>query len=247
MSGRQLSSRSQAGRKGKQPEPSQRGNTGVLIFFLIMFLLLSVVLLQERLSIGLSILLDIVLLLLVVCMIGIWLLRRKRERAAVKVDRRTRIADTRAPLPVAYAVTVADLLRLTPGEFEDFVGDLLEITGQCSDVRRIGGAGDQGADLVARDRFGRPFIVQCKRYAGRNVGAGEMRDFLGARGIYGADECMFVTTSKFTEAARANMAHIRQSVFLLDGTNLVRLVRENWEKLPARWRQSLMERRVHAD
>jgi len=142
---------------------------------------------------------------------------------------------------------VADLLRLTPGEFEDFVGDLLEITGQCSDVRRIGGAGDQGADLVARDRFGRPFIVQCKRYAGHNVGAREMRDFLGARGIYGADECMFVTTSKFTDAARASMVHVRACVFLLDGAHLVQLVRENWEKLPNRWRQSLLSRRASAD
>lgn len=247
MSGRQLSSRSQAGGKGKQPAQKPQNITGALIFFLIVFLLLCVVLLQERLSPGLSILFDIVLLLLAACIMSVWLLRRKQERATVRIVRGTRVADAREPVPVSSAVTVADLLQLSPGEFEDFVGDLLEITGQYSDVRRIGGAGDQGADLVARDRFGRPFIVQCKRYAGHNVGAREMRDFLGARGIYGADECMFVTTSKFTDAARASMAHVRASVFLLDGTHLVQLVRENWEKLPNRWRQSLLNRRINTD
>jgi restriction endonuclease Mrr len=137
-------------------------------------------------------------------------------------------------------------LRLTPGEFEDFVGDLLTVTGQYRDVRRVGGTGDRGADLLARDRFGRPFIVQCKRYQpGRKVNAGEMRNFLGAKGIYRADECLFVTTSTFTEAARANMAHMQHTVFLWDGAKLTQLIEEYWSALPAHWQRFFMEQRIN--
>jgi restriction system protein len=109
-------------------------------------------------------------------------------------------------------------------------------------MRRVGGAGDRGADLLARDRFGRPFIVQCKRYhPGHKVSAGEVRNFLGAKGIYGADECLFVTTSTFTEAARNNLAQFRQSVFLMDGISLVQLAEQYWDTLSTRWQRPLLE------
>lgn len=257
MSGRRLSSRNLVGTESKRKRStsrnvarSERSKTGMLILFLLVLLILIVVLPQVRVSASQAILLGIVLLVLSIGLVGLCLLRRKRAYAPVETVSRAREAVVRAPVlawRASQPATVADLLRLTPGEFEAFVGDLLEITGWCSDVCRVGGAGDRGADLVARDRFGRPFIVQCKRYAGRKVSAGEMRDFLGAKGIYGADEGLFVTTAKFTDAARANMAHSRQNVFLLDGENLVQIVRENWDKLPDRWHQSLLERRASVE
>ncbi len=250
MSGRRSSSRSQSKQASRRGAPqSERNATGALIFFLIIFLILLVVLLQERISSGQSVLLGIGLLVLSVCMLGIWLARRNQKRAISTAEQgRRRISLLSVAADASGPVTLVDLLRLSPGEFEDFVGDLLEATGRWTNVRRIGGAGDRGADLLAKDRFGRPFIVQCKRYQpGRKVSAGEVRDFLGAKGIYGSDECLFVTTSTFTEAARANIRPFQYVVDLWDGATLLQMVREHWDGLPARWQQSIMTRRAGVD
>jgi restriction system protein len=183
--------------------------------------------------------------------VSVWLVRRNQAAGMPGTLNRSDVAVTRMAAvasPAGQPVTVADLLQLTPGEFEDFVGDLLTATGMCTDVRRIGGAGDRGADLLANDRFNRPFIVQCKRYhPGHKVRAGEMRNFLGAKGIYGADECLFVTTSTFTEAARENMLHLRNTVFLWDGERLAEVAREYWNSLPERWRYTIRDAHVSID
>ena len=246
-----LSSRGRTGVKSKSkqltrrkiPQPV-RNNNRVLLFFLLGFLVLLIALVRTRVTPGQWLLLSIVLLMLGIGILSLWFVTRKRAYSSVKARSRDQVRAEYAPALVlsrAQPVTVADLLRLSSGEFEDFVGDLLEITGQCRDIRRIGGAGDRGADLLAKDRFGRPFIVQCKRYSpGHKVSAGEMRNFLGAKSIYGADECLFVTTSTFTDAARLNMVQFRHVVFLLDGESLVQMVREHWDALPARWRQSIL-------
>lgn len=256
MSSRRPSSRGQSGTKSKQSarrgaSQPERSVTGVLLFFLIMFLILLVLLLQARLSSDQSILLGMLLLILIACIFATWLVGRKRRYVAMEPARVPGDRVSSAPaqaLPTSHSVSVADLLQLTPSEFEDFVGDLLTATGQYSDVRRIGGAGDRGADLLAKDRFGRPFIVQCKRYQpARKVNAGEMRNFLGAKGIYGADECLFVTTSTFTEAARANMVHLQHSVFLWDGATLTQLVTEYWHALPVHWQRFILGRQINAD
>jgi Restriction endonuclease len=225
-------------RNGSRPVVSRaaRHNMAALVFFLCVLLVLFVILVAARISLEQAILLGFALLALVVCLTGIWLVGRKRIQGVKKGVS----GDWKrvSPAPVfARPLTIADLVRLSPGDFEDFVGDLLEATGQCTAIRRIGGAGDKGADLLAKDRFGRPFIVQCKRYhLGHKVSAGEMRNFLGAKSIYGADECLFVTTSTFTEAARDNMARFRHIVFLWDGEKLAQLVQEHWDNLPSRWK-----------
>jgi hypothetical protein len=251
MGSRRLSSRGQARTSSKSKQAtrrnslqSERSTTGALIFFLIMFLILLVLLLQARIPQEQAVLLGLILLALIVCISGTWLVRRKRAYIPVGSNRESSMRKTRAPaaLPLSQSVTLAHLLQLSPGEFEDFVGDLLTATGQYSAMRRVGGAGDRGADLLARDRFGRPFIVQCKRYhPGHKVSAGEVRNFLGAKGIYGADECLFVTTSTFTEAARNNLAQFRQSVFLMDGISLVQLAEQYWDTLSTRWQRPLLE------
>ena len=170
----------------------------------------------------------ILLLSLVVGIVGIWLLVRGRAQVA--------------PLPVSGTVDLRNLLRLSPSEFEDFVGDLLEAAGRCTHVQRVGGVRDQGVDLLAKDRFGRPFVVQCKRYQpARKVAAREMRDFLGARLYYRADKGMFVTTSVFTKSARETVAQFQRHISLLEGEMLVQLMQEHWEALPERWRQRLQK------
>jgi restriction system protein len=207
-------------------------------FLLVFFLIMIVLWMLTRVPWGVLILLGVVLLLLAVSVVGIWLFVRSRRYVYDEIEKeKPGKAFQGAAL---RSVGLEDLLRLSPSEFEDFVGDLLEVAGRCSDVRRIGGAGDHGADLLAKDRFGRPFIVQCKRYGpGRKVVAKEMRDFLGSRLYYHADEGMFVTTSVFTNSAREEMAQFYRHIFLLEGQGLMQLAQEYWEALPSRWRQRL--------
>ncbi len=232
--------RKRASRAGELSRTA-RHNTIALVCFICILLVLLFILALGRVSSGQLILPGCILLLLLVVLAVSWLLRRERVAGGRSEGVRWQRERSVAPQPVARIprgpLTATDLMQLTPGEFEDFVGDLLAATGRWSDIHRIGGAGDRGADLLAKDRFGRPFIVQCKHYhAGHKVNAGEIRNFLGAKSIYGADECLFVTTSTFTVAARKNMEHLRHTVFLWDGEKLGQLVQEYWHLLPERWK-----------
>ncbi|MFB6556449.1 restriction endonuclease [Streptomyces sp. NPDC056405] len=52
---------------------------------------------------------------------------------------------------------------MTGTEFEDFVVDLCRRDG-CTDVRRVGGSHDNGADVLGVLPDGRSMVIQCKRY-----------------------------------------------------------------------------------
>ncbi len=122
-----------------------------------------------------------------------------------------------------HARTLPQLLALTPTAFEETVADLLRALGYC-DVRRVGGAGDLGADLVGHDRDGHSIVVQCKRYApGSRVGSPAIQAFIGMVTVHHlADRGLFVTTSDFTAPA-VELAR-RHRVTLIDGRELTRLV-----------------------
>ncbi|MET7730049.1 restriction endonuclease [Streptomyces sp. NPDC005402] len=108
--------------------------------------------------------------------------RRRREEDAVQAGRRT----------------LAEVDVMTGTEFEELVAGLCRRDG-CTEVRRVGGAGDNGADVLGRLPDGRTMVVQCKRYApSRAIPNRELRDLLGARVHFGADVAVFVTTSRFT-------------------------------------------------
>ena len=119
--------------------------------------------------------------------------------------------------------SLGDLLTLTPAEFAEAVAAVLARTGY-RDLRRVGGAGDLGADLVGRDRNGRSVIVQCKRYApGSRVGSPAVQSFIGMQTTHHrAERGLFVTTSGFTGPAVA-LAR-RHGITLIDGAELSRLV-----------------------
>ena len=77
--------------------------------------------------------------------------------------------------------TNAQMRRLTPSEFELFVGWLYRKKGYR--VRAMGKTGDEGVDLVLR-KWGRKTIVQVKRYSG-TVGQPVIRDLYGGDDSYG--------------------------------------------------------------
>lgn len=94
--------------------------------------------------------------------------------------------------------TLAEVDTMSGTEFEDHVAALCRRDG-CTDVRRVGGAGDHGADVLGRLPDGRTLIVQCKRYATtRTIAARDLRDLLGSKAHFRADFAVFVTTTRFS-------------------------------------------------
>lgn len=97
--------------------------------------------------------------------------------------------------------SLAEVDAMSGTEFEELVAALCRRDG-CRAVRRVGGSGDQGADVVGRLPDGRAMVVQCKRYTPSAVIASrEVRDLLGSKVHFGADVAVFVTTTRFSKQA----------------------------------------------
>jgi restriction system protein len=94
--------------------------------------------------------------------------------------------------------------KMDYGEFEDHVAALCRRDG-CTDVKRVGGPRDRGADVIGFLPDGRKIVVQCKRYAReRKVGSPDAQRFNGtARAEHGADVPLIIASCKFTRDARS--------------------------------------------
>ncbi|WP_314223949.1 restriction endonuclease [Streptomyces zaehneri] len=92
--------------------------------------------------------------------------------------------------------------ELDPYEFEEAIAELCRRDG-CTEVEVVGGAGDLGADVVARTPDGRVLVIQCKRYSDTNrVGSQDMQRFGGTCfAVHGAEVAAVVTTGDFTAPA----------------------------------------------
>ncbi|WP_371783603.1 restriction endonuclease [Streptosporangium subroseum] len=98
------------------------------------------------------------------------------------------------------ALERAAVSRLTPGQFEQLVAELLRNEG-FRGVRVIGGARDGGIDVLGTAPGGIPYAVQCKLYT-RPVGPGQVRDFIGAlRAAYREHRGVLVTSSVLSKQA----------------------------------------------
>lgn len=108
--------------------------------------------------------------------------RRWRQEESVKAGRRA----------------LADVDAMTGTEFEELVAALCRRDG-CTEVRRVGGSHDNGADVLGRLPDGRTMVIQCKRYApSSTIASRELRDLLGAKVHFQADVAVFVTTTRFS-------------------------------------------------
>lgn len=116
---------------------------------------------------------------------------------------------------------LAQLANLTPEGFEEFVAELFEAMGY--EVERVGGSGDEGADLMAR-RKGLLAVVQCKYHTRGVVGSPELQKFLGTIHHTRSHKGYFVTTRTFTLAAEKFVAE--HPIELVDGPRLIELVQE---------------------
>jgi restriction system protein len=127
---------------------------------------------------------------------------------------------------VAWPTTLDEFLSLSPLEFEHAVAAVLLGNGWL-DAEVVGGSGDNAADILGRDQFGRLVAVQCKRFQpGSPVGSPDVQKVMGTAFIHhGAQLAMVVTPSHFTANA-CQLAHGHPSgraVVLIDGEMLVEL------------------------
>ncbi|PJE97893.1 restriction endonuclease [Streptomyces carminius] len=128
---------------------------------------------------------------------GWWLWRT--DRAVRGADRGWRQAEAVR----AGHRTLAEIDTMSGTEFEELVAALCRRDG-CTEVRRVGGSHDNGADVTGRLPDGRTMVVQCKRYAPRGaIASREVRDLLGARVHFGAEVAVFVTTTRFSRPSEA--------------------------------------------
>ena len=118
-----------------------------------------------------------------------------------------------------------------PSTFEQIVVDLLIAMGfgggDPEMGKRLGRSGDGGIDgVIQEDALGLDAVyVQAKRYAdGNNVGASDLRGFVGSLVGNRASKGVFVTASKFTVDARDYARNVQHRVVLIDGAELVRLM-----------------------
>ncbi|MEW5541430.1 restriction endonuclease [Streptomyces cyaneofuscatus] len=122
-------------------------------------------------------------------------------------------------------------------DFEYAIRDLMRRDG-CTDARQIGGAGDNGADVLATDPLGRTWVIQCKHRRdgdrGPAVGTPDLQRVNGtARQLYGADIVLVVTNGRFSTRCPPLAAQLR--MHLADRRTLAAWAgggRPLWDLLP---------------
>lgn len=119
----------------------------------------------------------------------------------------------------------ANLLDLTPGEFESLITNLFHAMGL--EARQTQASRDGGVDCVAYDPrpiFGGKVVIQAKRYK-HTVGVSAVRDLFGTVQNEGASKGILVTTSGYGKAAYDFVQN--KPLELLDGANLLYLLKEH--------------------
>ncbi|MEV6572971.1 restriction endonuclease [Streptomyces sp. NPDC051577] len=124
---------------------------------------------------------------------GAWAWRR---REAVRWDQ-VRASGLR------YAL--AQLDGLHHRAFEYAVRDLMRRDG-CVDAQQVGGRGDNGADVMATDPYGRRWVLQCKHkrdgWSGKPVGTPDLHVLNGTgRQVHHGDVLVMLTNGRITANA----------------------------------------------
>ncbi|MFE9252912.1 restriction endonuclease [Streptomyces sp. NPDC007088] len=108
--------------------------------------------------------------------------------------------------PDVLTFKMKQLAAMSATGFEQACADLLARDG-FRGTRRVGGAGDLGVDVTARDPDGQLVILQCKQYKAP-VGSGHVQKFNGtARLHHGADVPIMIGLNGFTQPAIEFAAH----------------------------------------
>jgi restriction system protein len=119
------------------------------------------------------------------------------------------------------ALTLDQMLELTPAQFEQYVAERI-FARQGYRAINTPDVKDGGVDIILYDAEGRQMIVQCKRYRS-TVGEETVRDLYGALIHSGAEYAFLVTTGSISQPARVWAAD--KPIDLIDGPQLVALAR----------------------
>ena len=116
--------------------------------------------------------------------------------------------------------------KMSPKKFESFSRELLknmniEFTSKGTQISNDGGIDGHGYARTSNYQTQR-VVIQCKRWQG-NVGSVEIDRFLGSMNKFQADYGIFITSGRYTAAAR-EAARAGTPITLIDGDELVRLV-----------------------
>lgn len=106
-------------------------------------------------------------------------------------------------------------------EFEWLVSEAFRRQGY-SVIERGGNAPDGGVDLELR-KNGRKTIVQCKRWNAFNVNVSLVREAYGVMVAEGAQECIFVSSGKYTRDAK--LFAKGKPIQLIAGKDLLELIK----------------------
>lgn len=172
---------------------------------------------------------------------------RKEASAAKKQKRSASDTQPKRSQPSETAVTVDDpevgdlddpdstwqdglisrLHRLSPDAFEEFCLYVLRHYGL--ELTRVGGSGDEGIDGIGTAPLS-PVLsarvaVQAKRYdPGNAIGREPVALFQRDAAATGAERAIFITLSRFTQAAKYAAIQSTPTVDLIDGERLCELV-----------------------
>ena len=120
------------------------------------------------------------------------------------------------------------IANMSPKKFEQFSRALLTKMGVQFTDKGIKISNDGGIDGYEYHTDDDDFrttrvVIQCKRYNTAPVSEPDINQFLGAMNKFQADYGVFITNSRFTNAAR-EAAREGTPITLIDGNDLVRLV-----------------------
>lgn len=114
----------------------------------------------------------------------------------------------------SYTATLSEIKRLTPIQFENYVGKLFEREGYTVETTSI--TGDGGVDLYIQKRH-TSGIVQCKKYE-KSVPIAIVRELYGVMHHEKSHCAYLVTTGRFTHAAQEFVND--KNIYLIDGEQL---------------------------
>lgn len=125
---------------------------------------------------------------------------------------------------------LAAIARMSPKKFEAFSRALLnrmgvEFTEKGVQVSNDGGIDGYGYHVDVDDFRTTRVVIQCKRYNAGPVSEPAINQFLGTMNKFQADYGVFITNSRFTNAAKT-AAKEGSPITLIDGNELVRLVKK---------------------
>lgn len=125
------------------------------------------------------------------------------------------------------------LAKHESGFFEEIVAKLLVNMGYGSSYDDIiqlkGGPGDGGIDgIIKQDVLGLDKVyIQAKQWDdNKPVPSSKMREFVGALGQKKAAKGVYITTSRFTEPAVQCAKEVKETIVLIDGQALAKLMIE---------------------